>query len=265
MYDWKVVPLCKEQLLDIDPKDVLPGGTFRFCDVYKSGGGYDKFPAIFERRTGKKTSPKQFVVQLYGCHLKCPYCYVTPNGVWGKPTYYHTDGLAKVFFTARKMVRNHFDIDVFHLMGGSPALYIEHWPELIDRLGEGVVFHSDLCLTEGWYEKAVLKQVARPNCLYAVNIKGVTLDNYRENTGMGDDVTVIMIMTNLHLLIENNVPFYLTFTNPDRERFDEYCDNLQEVYGSTILEDMIVIDIIDYDAVKAYNCSKGVQKHGQYL
>lgn len=256
MYDWKIVPLCKEQLLDIDPKDVLPGGEFRLCDVYKSGGGYDKFPAIFERRTGRKTSPKQFVVQLYGCHLKCPYCYVTPNGIWGKPIYYHTDGLAKVFFTAQKMFRNHFDIDVFHLMGGSPALYIEHWPELIDRLGGGVVFHSDLCLTEGLYDEDVLKAMTRSNCLYAVNIKGITQENYRENTGVDDDVAGLLLLANLDRLVRNDVPFYLTFTNPDKKYLDEYCDSLQEVYGDDILKDMIVIDIIDYESVKAYDQGK---------
>ena len=234
----------------------MPGGEFRLCDVYKSGGGYDKFPAIFERRTGKKINPKQFVVQLYGCHLKCPYCYVTPNGIWGKPIYYDTNNLAKVFFTTQKMFRDKFHLDTFHLMGGSPALYIEHWSELIDRLGEGVVFHSDLCLTEKWYSDEVLESISRPNCLYAVNIKGVSKDNYRENTGCGDDETGFMLASNLNLLVKVGVPFYLTFTNPDRRLLSGYCDALREAYGDDVLKDMLVIDVIDYEAVKAYEQSK---------
>ena len=256
MYNWKVVPLCKEQLLDIDPKDVLPGGEFRLCDVYKSGGGYDKFPAIFEKRTGKKVHPKQFVVQLYGCHLECPYCYVTPNGIWGKPRYYTTDGLAKAFFTIQKVFRNSFHLDTFHLMGGSPALYIGHWPELIDRLGPEVVFHSDFCLTEGWYNDYVLKDVCKPNCLYAVNIKGITPKNYTENTGIDGTGVIIMMMANLDMLVKTNVPFYLTFTNPDKSKLDSFCDKLAKNYGRSILEDMVVIDIIDYEAVRSYASHK---------
>lgn len=250
MYNWKIVPLCKEQLLDIDPKDVLPGGEFRLCDVYKSGGGYDKFPAIFEKRTGRKTSSKQFVVQLYGCHLKCPYCYVTPNGVWGAPKYYSTDGLAKVFFTTQKMLRNHFDIDVFHLMGGSPALYLKHWPELLDRLGEDVVFHSDLCLTESVYLKADLVRIAKPNCLYAVNIKGVTPEDYKRNTGC--EVVWEIFWHNLTALVLNEVSFYLTFTNPDRKYFEDFCVELTNRFGDGILDDNIVIDLVDYKATKSY-------------
>ena len=256
MYTWKVVPLCKEQLLDIDPKDVIPGGHFRLCDTYKSGGGYDKFASIFEKRTGKKVYPRQFVVQLYGCHLKCHYCYVTPNGIWGKPAYYTTDGLAKAFFTTQKMLRNKFHLDTFHLMGGSPALYIEHWPELIDRLGEDTIFHSDILLTEKVYKKENLKMISRPNCLYAVNIKGVSLmgEDYEKNTGCKIDWT--LFWHNLTALVLNEVPFYLTFTNPDVWLFEDFVYELESHCGKDILEDMILIDLIDYKAVKAYESHK---------
>jgi len=251
MYYWKVVPLCEEQLLDIDPKDVLPGGHFRLCDVYKSGGGYDKFPAIFEKRTGKKTSVKQFVVQLYGCHLKCPYCYVTPNGIWGKPIYYHTDALAKAFFTTQEVLNG--KLEVFHLMGGSPALYLEHWPELIDRLGEDVIFHSDLCLTEKVYDRKILRDIARPNCLYAVNIKGTSYENYRENTGCEADDA--LLYDNLYSLVVSKVPFYLTFTNPGMNYYQYLLGMIFLHCGNEVLEDSFIIDLVDYDAIKAYKGS----------
>ena len=35
-------------------------------------------------------------------------------------------------------------LDVFHLMGGAPALYIEHWIEILEKLPENIPFHSDL-------------------------------------------------------------------------------------------------------------------------
>ena len=248
-YNWKVVPLCAEQLMDIDPKDVIPGNVFRLCDVYKSGGGYDKFPLICEKRTGRKTNPRQFVVQLYGCHLQCSYCYVTPSGIWNKPLVYTTDGLAKAFFTTRKLKSDH--IDVFHLMGGSPALYIDHWPELIDRLGNEAVFHSDLLLTEGIYKKEVLEDIAKPNCLYAVNIKGVTSEDYKHNTNCEIDWNTFWF--NMGSLMIFEVPFYITFTNPDMNHYEEFCDTLRKRYGARILEDSFVIKLIEYEATRCYD------------
>jgi len=242
-YKWKVVPLCKEQLLDIDPEDVLPGGVFRTCDVYKSGGGYDKFPSICEKRLGIKTYPKQFVAQLYGCHLKCPYCYVTPSGIWNKPVKYTTEELLLEFFES--------GCNVFHLMGGSPALYIEHWHEIIDNLSYKYVFHSDLLLTEKLYDPKVLKSIAQLNCLYAVNIKGLTREDYLKNTGV--ILNTNLLMANLRLLVKYKVPFYVTFTNPDMKYYDKYCENMVDYTGKDdLLEDSFVIDLIEYDAVEAY-------------
>ena len=40
---WPVVPLCKAQLEDVNPLDVLNDGLYRRCNKYKFGGGYDKF------------------------------------------------------------------------------------------------------------------------------------------------------------------------------------------------------------------------------
>lgn len=242
MYKWKVVPLCKEQLLDIDPEDILPGGIFRTCDVYKSGGGYDKFPAICEKRLGIKTYPKQFVAQLYGCHLKCPYCYVTQNGIWNKPVEYTTDELLLEFFDS--------GCDVFHLMGGSPALYIEHWHEIINNLNDKYVFHSDLILTEKRFNRPLLKAISMTNCLYAVNIKGVTPQDYERNTGKKFDSS--MFWLNLWDLKVCEVPFYMTFTNPDMDHYQIFVDHIKQIYGEELLEDSFIIDLIDYEAVKAY-------------
>ena len=242
MYKWKVVPLCKEQLLDIKPEDVIPGGIFRTCDVYKSGGGYDKFPEICKNRLGRKTNPKQFVVQLYGCHLKCPYCYVTENGIWNKPILYSSEELLNVFYMS--------GCDVFHLMGGSPALYINHWSDIIDNLPYRYVFHSDLLLTEQYYDEETLKAISMPNCLYAVNIKGVTVGDYERNTGTRFDHN--MFWANLDNIVKIGVPFYLTFTNPCMIFYDKFVEKLKYTYGDNVMKDSFIIDLIEYNAIKAY-------------
>lgn len=244
-YRWKVVPFCEEQLLDIQPEDIIEDNLFRSCDVYKSGGGYDRFPEILYKRTGRKTNPKQFVVQLYGCHLNCPYCYVTPNGIWGKPKELTSEELVRAF--ART------NLEVFHLMGGSPALYIEYWPELIDRLDNrgDFVFHSDLLLTEKRYNRPLLKAISQENCLYAVNIKGVSEKDYKRNTGK--DLDSSMFWLNLYDLAYCDVPMYVTFTNPDMREYEDFCNHVRKIAGDHALDDSFIIDIKEYDAVKAYN------------
>lgn len=36
-FKWPVMPLCKAQLQDINPDDVLNGGLYRRCNTYKGG------------------------------------------------------------------------------------------------------------------------------------------------------------------------------------------------------------------------------------
>jgi len=255
-YRWKIKPLCEEQLLDVIPSDILAGGMFRTCDVYGEGVIYDMFPKIYEKRTGIKTKSKQFVAQLYGCHLSCPYCYVTPNGIWGDYVEYTTKELVEEFVKA--------DVDVFHLMGGSPALYIDHWPELISMLSSygDYVFHSDLLLTEKRYNRLTLKAIAQENCLYAVNIKGVTPEDYKRNTGkeLGN-----VFWLNLYDLVVAEVPFYITFTNPDMNHYDEFCDwvdtKMPGVRGKGVLDDSFIVKLVDYKAVRAYKNKEKEKKH----
>jgi len=249
-YKWKVVPPCREQRLDIRPEDMLPGGVFRVCDVYKSGGGYDKFPSIYKAKTGKGVDPRQFVVQLYGCHLECPYCYVTPNGVWGDYEEYTSEEMVKEFLLAREYTQT--DIRTFHLMGGSPGLYIEYWPELIGMLDNygSFVFHSDLTLTEKRLNRPLLQAISQPNCLYAVNVKGVDRYDYKRNTGKEFDSG--MFWLNLYDLWIMDVPFYLTFTNPNPEGYEDFCRRVEETMNESILKHAFTIDLKEYDAVKAY-------------
>ena len=238
MFRWPVVPLCEKQLRDVSTDDILEGGDFRKCNVYKGGGGYDRFPYICERRLGKKFS-NQFVVQLKGCPFKCPYCYVTNEGIWGKAKEYTSLALIKHFINSKQ--------EVFHLMGGAPALYIEHWPELLDLMPEDKVFHSDLLLLEKPYTTDWLTRIDRPNTLFTVSIKGATASSFKENTGIHFNEE--LFWANLNFIVHSNINFYITFTNPDIYTY-AFQSKLIKRYGSDILRDSFSIELIKYKALE---------------
>jgi len=234
---WPVVPLCDKQLLGISPENVLFGGYFRKCDVYKGGGGYDKFPAVCKKRLGVYCK-NQFVVQLRGCPLKCPYCYVTKDGIWGESK----------FFSSRELIDHFKDSkqDVFHLMGGAPGLYIEHWHEILDLLPSDKVFHSDLLLVEKPYSAEHLQSINRPNALYVVSIKGSNEKEFYDNTG-----TVLntdLFWSNLKAVVSSGINFYFTFTNPS-SLTEGFKKNLLKLYGSSVIRDCFNIELVKYKAL----------------
>jgi hypothetical protein len=240
------MPIQYPQSLDVRKEDLVYGGDFRLCDTYRGGGGYDQFPYIAERRLGRKIS-KQFVVQLKGCHLACPYCYVTKQGYASNTQKYYTaEELVQVYLNTKSA-------EVFHLMGGAPALHLEYWKEILDLLPEDEIFHSDLLLTEKKYEEDVIKSINRPNTLYAVNIKGTGGNNYFRNTGKQLDWQ--LFHDNLSILVAYKVNFYITFTNPDMNLFLGFTMLLANEFGKQIFKDSFIIDLkLDY---KALTCNKG--------
>ena len=237
-----MAPIQGRQLRDVREEDIL--GDFRLCETYRGGGGYDQFPRIFKRRTksalGDTDLSKQFVVQLYGCPLDCPYCYVTRDGVFGRYVEYSTKELIEAFETS--------GTNVFHLMGGAPAIYLEHWSEVVEQLPEYAIFHSDLMLIEGLYDVDWLSKINRPNVLLAVNIKGVTQEDFMRNTRRRLDWA--MFWKNLDTVVQSKVNFYFTFTNPDKNYMDDFKLELIKRHGSKILEDSYTIDLVKYDALK---------------
>jgi hypothetical protein len=50
-------------------------------------------------------------------------------------------------------------------------------------------------------------------------------------------------------MVTAEVPFYLTFTNPDMSRYGEFCGRLRESFGEGILADSFIIPLIEYRAV----------------
>ena len=251
MYKWKVCPIQGRQLKDVREEDIFH--DFRICDTYRGGGGYDQFPEIVMKRFGpwrmeklRGNIAKQFVVQLRGCHLNCPYCYVTEDGVKGRVRKYTSGQLVMQEFLR---VYGKHRCGVFHLMGGAPALYINHWHKILDILPDIFLFHSDMLLTEKPYPS--LRKITRPNAVYAINIKGVTSEDYYRNTGKELDWDLFWY--NLDCVSHSVIEFYFTFTNPDKRHLKEFKSKIIERYGCwglSALRDSFVIDLIEYDALK---------------
>ena len=245
MYKFKVCPIQGSQLKDVRKEDIF--GDFRVCDTYRGGGGYDQFPYIAERRMDlegyKGFLWRQFVVQLYGCHLNCHYCYVTSDGTKGNFKEHDAVDLVVWFLKAHGI----YDCGVFHLMGGCPALYIERWHRILDVLSNKFIFHSDMLLTEGPYPN--LNKLKRQNVLCAVNIKGVTSEDHLRNTGK--EIDWKLFWYNFDKVVSTGPEFYITFTNPDLEHLDEFKNTVINRYGEKVMMDSFVIDLIKYDALKA--------------
>lgn len=244
---WKVAKLSPGQMRDVRTEDVLNDGWFRKCETYRGGGGYDKFPIIAERRLGVRHH-LQFIVQLFGCHLDCPYCYVTRRGVWGEFKRFSTADLVAAFRQAHEA----HGVTVFHLMGGAPALQLRHWPDLLDTLRTldfEWVFHSDMLLTEGPYSEDILRALADPTkCLFAVDVKGLTQQEHLANTRkpFRED----MFWENLERVEAAAVPYYVTFTNVAAA--PAFWRRFADLWPERVAEarrDAFDIDLIDYKAI----------------
>lgn len=256
MHNWKVVPICADQRRDIHREDLIRGGHFRRCRTYKGGGGYDQFPYLAHRR-GLVDDPDkasvQFIVQLYGCNLDCPYCYVTREGVWGTPVQYTSREIVDAWLDARWS----HGCNVFHLMGGAPALQLRSWPGLLHHLHWGLqdwrgtpmvfhpaaIFHSDLMLSEGEYRPDVLAQLDWPGVLLAVNIKGVDRASWEANTRQ--PYPEALIQKNLATL-RDALPaerWYVTFTNIPEGQQQQFL-----MEHDLAWQDHFSIGVIDYEA-----------------
>lgn len=241
MFQWPVVPLCERQLRDVNPNDVLSDGLYRRCDIYKGDGGYDKFESVYHSRFGGSDKlNEQFVVQVRGCPFKCPYCYVTPDGINGEAVMVSTTQLRNDFIKT--------GLPVFHLMGGAPALYLEEWTRLIAFLPDYAVFHSDFLLQEGLYSADACGRLAlHKRQLHAVSVKGSTPEEFKANTGV--DLKEDLFWRNLEVLVHTTVPFYFTFTGMSPESVARFKAQATELFGDWILTDSFAIDIVHYKAL----------------
>lgn len=233
--------------MDVRSEDLVADGLFRVCDVYRGGGGYDQFPRLAAFFGLGGSHHLQFIVQVQGCTLDCPYCYVTRQGVWGDPLAADAGLLVDWFNTT--------PASVFHLMGGAPALYLEGWPLLLEALGRkgkrDWVFHSDLLLNERRpYPDAIIRELRHPRALYAVDIKGLDPDEWKQNTRQ-DTFPGEMLWENLAVLERHRVRYYITFTNVRLSNRREFWERFRRQFpeAAPLREDQSFhIDVIEYNA-----------------
>lgn len=249
-FEWPVVPISTPQKLDVRDEDILNCGMYRLCNCTRAGGGYDPFPRLVESRFGFSNYNIQFVVQLRGCVLNCPYCYVTKEGVWGKSVPIRTSDIISDFQSS--------GTKVFHLMGGSPALYIGRWGDIISKLKEfpDVVFHSDMLLMECDYSAKTLDEIFVGNSLYAINIKGTDPEEFLINTStrLTSEMTS-RFWNNLDVIVHADLQkhWYFTFTNCNENGVDRFLDMIKTRYPyeliSLSLQEVVKIPIKQYKAL----------------
>ena len=234
---WDIVPICKAQLMDVNPEDLIKDGLYRKCNTYKGGGGYDKFPEIYNARFNQNRTDlnNQFVVQTKGCPLACPYCYVTKQGVNGESVKIGSNQLVNDFKSSK--------CSVFHLMGGAPALHLHKWLDLLSYMS-GEVFHSDFLLLEGEYDSQILTDISSyKNSLYAVSIKGGTPEEFERNTARKFNES--LFENNLTKLVDSNINFYFTFTGMTPETIELF----KERHAGLNFDNSFAINLVHYKAL----------------
>jgi hypothetical protein len=117
-------------------------------------------------------------------------------------------------------------LQVFHLMGGAPGLYLKHWREIANKVD---VFHSDLLLVEESYDINWL--IDLPG-LFIISVKDFKVD-------------MELFWRNFDTVINSGIDFYITFTGRPILR-----EAISQRYGKEVLRDSFVIDIVEYEATK---------------
>ena len=192
--------------------------TFHICNTHSS----DQFPTIAKKRgllhkLIKGDLNKQFVVQLHGCIVKCPYYHTIKSS---KPTKYYFNELVEEFGRAYK----EHNVGVFHMVGGAPSLLMKDWCSIPMHLFPFHLFTSNLLLTEGKYDSSVLYTMGIKNALYTINIKGVNSIDYKKNTGVNIDW--LLFWNNFDKVLKSKLQFYVVFTNPDPEGIDKFKEKI---------------------------------------
>ena len=221
----------------------------RICTVVKEKNAYDdrgdKSPYRMAEIFGGdwKDYNNHFIIQVAGCPLKCPYCYV--DNLKANLSM-NADELVDKFVEFKKIVEPKFNIklNVFHFMGGAPALYCEFWEELrnsLDNHGlKEVVLFSDVILVENHFSKKKpweflnLHHFILTGCL-----KGTNEDNFKKNTGFHLFEQSLKELEN-YLTAKN---FYLTLIG-----FDER--DLSQIYKIIPKERIDFLNIINYEVTK---------------
>ena len=238
-FSWSVQKICDEQIVNqnINKKDLLCNGYLR---RYRTNieDNTDRLEEIYNKRNNtSRELNNQFIVQLRGCPLHCTYCPLTQKGVLGRDF--------KIFET-RTLIKEYVrsGCNVFHLSGGAPGIYLNHFEEIISNLDDQL-FHSVLMLNERVYTRDTINRLSKyDNILLTVSVKGVTKDEYLKNTGVEFDEG--LFWTNLDMLVSYKIPFYFTFTNVSNSNANLFREKVIDRYGNDdILDDAYAINFVD--------------------
>jgi uncharacterized Fe-S cluster-containing radical SAM superfamily protein len=244
--------LGKYQIKDIENSTgiVYHNGIARICTVIKDSGSPDNRNDDSPYRMAKlfggswQDYNHHFIIQVAGCPLRCWYCYVDNLK---KDLIMSADEMVKMFINFRKEAKKKFNIDlnVFHLMGGAPALYYWFWPilrEALDNRGlNNVILFSDIILVENYFYSHITpwNYMEIPNFIVTGCLKGTNRSNFLQNTGF--DLFDQAVKELKHYIRFKN--FYLTLIGYDEE-------DLPEIYDLVGKERVNLLKIIEYEVVK---------------
>ncbi len=253
-----IMPIGEIQKTDIRDEHRL--GYFRICASFKDikrQKGFDRFPHFAVNLFGKTLEHWNYhlIVQLRGCPLKCPFCYVDDEGLRILPP--HNLPIKDLVLQAKSIIAKDKRLHVFHLMGGAPAMYVNSWDKILNIMNENkmsdIIFHSDIVLVEpdivpGFFT-SLRKTAKHPNHLIAICIKGINEKNLIENSGV-KNLIYIKYINNLRKVIDTGINFYLTLVNPDINDLPVFLDYLIKEYGSGITNKIQLLQIKTYNVTK---------------
>lgn len=226
---------------------VLYDDYARICTVVKPNGGIgDRSPYRMAEMFGGEWQDynNQYVIQVAGCPLDCPYCYVDNLE---EDTYWTAVSVVENFLAFRWQFRAeyHESLKVLHFMGGAPGIYCAFWPELraeMDLCGlENVILFTNVILVE-WRLRGVLPWhfMTLHNFVVEGCLKGTSRKNFIRNTRCDLFEDAVSELRE-YVPYEN---FYLTLINYDK-------DGLSRVYR--LIDDQRVdfLEVVEYEATKA--------------
>lgn len=233
----------------IQMEDVLRSGLeihndfARTCTVAKGDPPAspigDTTPWILEKRYGHswKHWNRQFVVQVAGCPLECPYCYIDNLSAGMAIT------IEEMISWYREFRYRVHELNIFHFMGGCPGAHAHYWPIIrqeLDEAGfEDSVLVTDAILVEEW-AYGIKPWIHIPNrTLVLVCIKGTSFSNFEANTGR--NLFPVAMRELNHYLPLSEVHF--TLTEPDSRDIE----HVKQWVGPDRLN---VLTVKEYEVVK---------------
>jgi sulfatase maturation enzyme AslB (radical SAM superfamily) len=247
----QISKIGKIQKIDIEKSTGIKyyNDIARVCTIIKDDGAYDnrndRSPYRMAELFGGnwKDYNNHFIIQVAGCPLKCWYCYIDNLK---KDIEMSAQEMVDMFIEFRKDIKQKFNVDlnVFHFMGGAPAIYCEFWPILRETLDKNnlknIILFSDVIFVETYfYNVKPWNYMDLDNFIVVGCLKGTNKKNFKENTGKDLYSEALSELSN-YIKFEN---FYLTLINYDKN----HLDNIYKLIPKSKID---LLKIVDYEVVK---------------